>query len=91
MSKKTFEFNAITKKFEVKCNMPDENHSTECPVVKIYRAGIENKLSSPVNEPNKIHVALAADVTPATAKIMFDIGQSVCNVCRFNETVCKKR
>ena len=85
MPKKTFQFDAINKKFEVKCNMPGKDYSVACPVIKVYRAGIGTVLSTSAHDFDKTYVHLAEAASVETVKIMFDIGQSMCNCCSFNE------
>ncbi len=84
MPNKTFQFDAISKKFVVKCNMPEKEYDAGCPVVRVYRAGIDTKVITPANEPDKIAVRLAEAASVETVNIMFDIGKCMCTNCRFN-------
>lgn len=91
MSKKTFQFDAIGKKFEVKCAMPEKDHITNCPIVKMYRAGIDTEVSTSVSDLNKISVRLVESATADTVKTMFNLGHSMCKSCQHHGTPGKKR
>ncbi len=84
MPKKTFQFDAISKKFIVKCNISEKEHDGDCPVVRVYRAGIGTTVITPAGEPNKIAVRLAEAASVETINAMFDIGKCMCTNCRFN-------
>ncbi len=91
MSKKTFQFDAIGKNFKVNCSIPENEHSAKCPVVHIYRMGIDTKIIHPENDPSKISIKLAEVATTDNVKTMFDIGRCMCTNCQFNSSVGKKR
>ena len=90
MSKKTFCFNAINTHFVAECNMAEAEHSANCPIVNVYRAGIDMKITIPEENPAHIMVQLP-ESTPQTANMMLSIGQSVCKCCRFNAEKGKSR
>lgn len=89
MSKKIFQFNEINKKFEVLCNMDAGRFSVACPVIKTYQSGIGTELSTSANDLDKTFVRLADTATVETINTMFDVGQSICKCCRFNESKVK--
>lgn len=89
MLKKKFQFDAIDKKFEVLCNMDKERFSVACPVIKTYQSGIGTELSTSSSDLDKTFVRLADAATVETVKTMFDVGQSICKCCRFNESKAK--
>ena len=84
MSKKTFKFNATTKKFEAECETP----VLECPIVKVYQAGIESNVEV---QPNDIFVQFPESLDAGGVATMLHMGQTICNNCRFNAKKIKQR
>lgn len=89
MSKKTFQFNDINKNFEVQCNMEAKYFSVACPVIKTYQAGIGTELSTSASDFDRTFVRLTEDASIETTNTMLDVGQSICQRCRFNEIKAK--
>lgn len=89
MSKKTFQFNEINKKFEAQCHMDGKHFGIACPVVKTYSSAIGTELSTSASDFDKTIVRLAEAASVKTINTMFDVGQSICQCCRYNEIKAK--
>lgn len=84
MAKKTFKFNATTQKLEAECETP----VLECPIVKVYQAGIDSNVTV---KPNDVFVKFPESLDASVVATMLHMGQTICNNCRFNLKKIKQR